>query len=63
MHNPEYVLENETHKILSDFEIKTDHPTPTRRPEKMSIDKKHENPPKELVVWWILMFQWSTKLK
>ena len=28
MHNPESVLENETHKILCDFEIKTDHPTP-----------------------------------
>ena len=27
MHNPESVLENETHKILSNFEIQTDHQT------------------------------------
>ena len=25
MHNPESVLENETHKIFKDFEIQTDH--------------------------------------
>ena len=25
MHNPESVLENETHKLLWDFDIKTDH--------------------------------------
>ena len=25
MHNPESVLENETHKFFCDFEIKTDH--------------------------------------
>ena len=24
MHNPEFVLENETHKLLWDFEIQTD---------------------------------------
>ena len=26
MHKPESVLENETHKILWDFQIQTDHP-------------------------------------
>ena len=25
MHNPESVLENETHKILRDFDLQTDH--------------------------------------
>ena len=31
MHNPEFVSENETHKILRDFEIQTDHLIPARR--------------------------------
>ena len=31
MHNPESVLENETHKLLSDFEIQTDHLISARR--------------------------------
>ena len=31
MHNPESVLENETHKVLCDFEIKTDHLISARR--------------------------------
>ena len=33
MHKPESVLEDETHKILGDFEIKTDHLIPVRRPD------------------------------
>ena len=40
MHKPESVLENETHKILRDFEIKTDHLIPARRPELVLIGKK-----------------------
>ena len=31
MHKPESVLENETHKILGDFDIKTDHLIQVRR--------------------------------
>ena len=34
MHNPEYVLENETHKILWDFEIQTDHLISTDKKER-----------------------------
>ena len=34
MNNPESVLENETHKILWDFEIQTDHLISARRPDK-----------------------------
>ena len=30
MHNPESVLENETHKFLWDFDIQTDHLISTR---------------------------------
>ena len=40
MHKPESVPENETHKILWDFEIKTDHLIPARRPDLMIIKKK-----------------------
>ena len=40
MHKPESVLENETHKILWDFEIQTDHLIPTRKPDLVQINKK-----------------------
>ena len=42
MHKPEPCLENETHKILWDFEIQTDHQNPTRRPNLEIIDKKRD---------------------
>ena len=37
MHKPESVLENETHKILRDFEIETDRLIPARRLDPMKI--------------------------
>ena len=40
MHHAESVLENETHKLLWDFEIQTDHIIPTRRPYQVIIYKK-----------------------
>ena len=40
MHNPEYVLENETHKLLWDFEIQTGHQISARRPDLIMINKK-----------------------
>ena len=40
MHNPESVLENETNKILGDFEIQTDHQIPTTRQDLVIINKK-----------------------
>ncbi len=40
MHNSEYVLENETHKLLWDFEIQTDHIISARRPDLIIINKK-----------------------
>ena len=40
MHNPESVLENETHKLFWDFEIKTDHLILARRPDLVIINKK-----------------------
>ena len=40
MHNPEYVLENETHKLLWDFEIQADHQISARRSDLIIINKK-----------------------
>ena len=39
-HKPAYVLENEAHKILYDFEIQTDHLIPTLRPDLELINKE-----------------------
>ena len=43
MHNPAHVLENDTHKLLWDFNIQTDHLIPARRPELIIINKNKEN--------------------
>ena len=40
MHNPAPVLENDTHKLLWDFNIQTDHLIPARRPDLIIIDNK-----------------------
>ena len=40
MHNPEYFLENETYKLLRDFEIQTDHLTSARRPDLIIFNNK-----------------------
>ena len=42
MHNPALVLENDTHKLLWDFNIQTDHLIPARRPDLIIINKKRE---------------------
>ena len=42
MHNPESVMENETHKLLWDFEIKTDHLISARRPDLKIVNKKRK---------------------
>ena len=38
MHNPESVLENETHKLPRDFELQTDHLITARRPDQSSVE-------------------------
>ena len=43
MHNPAPVLENNTHKLLWDFNIHTDHLISARRPDLIIINKKKEN--------------------
>ena len=40
MLNPAYVLENETHKLVRDFDAQTDHLIPARRPDQVIINKK-----------------------
>ena len=40
MHNPGPVLENDTHKLLWDFDIQTDHLITTRRPDLIIINNK-----------------------
>ena len=39
MHNPSSVLANDTHKLLWDFDIQTDHLISARRPDFIIIDK------------------------
>ena len=51
IHNPESVLQNETHKLLWDFEIQTDHLISTSRPDLVIINKK-----RELAELWTLLF-------
>ena len=40
MQNPESVLENETHEILLDFKIHTDHLIPAKRPDNLVLINK-----------------------
>ena len=40
MHNPAPVLENDTHKLLWDVDIHTDHLILARRPDLIIINKK-----------------------
>ena len=40
-YNPESVLENETHKLLPDFEIQTDRLISARRPDFIIIKKNN----------------------
>ena len=42
MHNPAPALENDSHKLLWDFDIQTDHLIPARRPD-LIIKKKTKN--------------------
>ena len=43
IHNPASVLENDTHKLLWDFDIKTDHLILPRRLDLMIFNKKRES--------------------
>ena len=54
MHNPASILENETYKLVCDFDIQTDHLIPARRPDRIIINNK-----KEFAELWILQ-SWLT---
>ena len=43
MHNQPSVLENDTHKLLWDFDLQIDHLISARRPDLIIINKKKEN--------------------
>ena len=43
MHNPEFEMENETNKLLRDFEIKAGHLILANRPDVVIIKKKKNN--------------------
>ena len=47
MYKLESVLENETHKILRNFEMQTDNLTPARKLSLMKISKKKKRKPAE----------------
>ena len=47
MHNPESVLENETHKLLWDFEIQTDQLISDRRSDLVIVNKKKKKKKKK----------------
>ena len=42
MHNPTSVLENDTHKLLWDIDVQTDHLISARKPDLIIINKKKE---------------------
>ena len=47
MHSPAPVLEDETHKLLWDFDIHTDHLISARRPDLIIINKKKKKKKKK----------------
>ena len=47
IHNPESVLENETHKIVWDFKLRTDHLITDRRPDQVIVNKKKKKKKKK----------------
>ena len=42
MHNPVSVLENDTHKLLWDFDIQTDHLISAKRPDLIAINNNNK---------------------
>ena len=48
MHNPAPVLENDSHKLLWDFNIQTDHLIPARRPDLIIINNNKKKKKKKI---------------
>ena len=53
MHNPEPVLENNTHKLLWDFDIQTDHLISDRRPDLIIINNNKKKTKENLQNSWL----------
>ena len=65
MHNAESVLENETHKLLWDFETQTDYLISDRRPDQVKDNRKKKkmNKKKKKIVNFTVPADRKIKLK
>ena len=61
MHNPAPILENDTHKLLWDFDIHTDHLISARRPDLIIINKKKKKKNREFAKLLTLLSQVTTE--
>ena len=61
MHKLDFVLENETYKLLRDFEIQTDHLIPARRTSMVTVNNNNNIKKGEFAEQWTLPFR--VKLK
>ena len=57
MHNPAPVLENDTHKLLWDFDRETDHLISARRPDLIIINNKKSPLPNLWWLYWVRQLQ------
>ena len=57
MHNPASVQENDTHKLLWDFDLQTDHLISVRKPDLIVINKKK----RVLAILWTLLSRLTTE--
>ena len=59
MHKPAVVLENDTHKLLWDFDIQKDHLISSTRPDQILINRKK----RELAIFFSVLADQRIKLK
>ena len=60
MQNPAAALENDTHKLLWDFDIPTDHQVSARRPDLIIINNNN-NKKREFAKLWTLLYWLTTE--
>ena len=63
MHKPEFIQENDLHKILWDFENQTGHLILARRPELVIVKKKQKKRIYRIVVDFAVPADYWVKLK
>ena len=63
MHNPAVVLENDTHKLQWDFDMKTGHLISARRPDLIKIYKKKKKKRTCKIVDFAVLADHRIKLK